>query len=68
MTKTYEMKEYVVVIMYHTQRVNLVKRYRVSGNNKEVAELLALGKLLQEEARYIKVDIVDVKEINEEVK
>lgn len=64
MTKTYEMKEYKVTINYHTQRSNLVKVYRASGNNEEVAKRLSLGTLLLDEIkRYIKIDSVIVEEV-----
>lgn len=68
MLKTYDMKEYRVVINYHTQRTNLVKVYRASGNNEEIAKRISLGTLLLEESkRYIKVDSVEAEEVNKEV-
>ena len=64
MIKTYEMKEYKIIINYHTQRTNLVKIYRCSGNTEEVAKRLALGTLLlKENKRYIKIDSVVCEEI-----
>lgn len=62
MLKTYECKDYKVVINYHTQRSNLQKIYRASGNTEEVAKRLCLGTLLIEEnKRYIKVDSITAK-------
>lgn len=61
MFKTYERKEYKVIINYHTQRSNLYMIYKVIANTETEAKLIALGTLLLEEVRrYIKVDSVIV--------
>lgn len=67
MTKTYDMKDYKVIIWYHTQRGNFIKKYKASGNNEEVAKRLSLGTLLIEETRYIKLDRVEATEIEKEL-
>ena len=68
MLKTYECKDYRVIINYHTQRSNLKKIYRASGNTEEVAKRLSLGTLLLEEnKRYIKVDKVEVEEVTKSI-
>ena len=64
MLKTYECKDYKVVINYRPQRSNCQKIYRASGNTEEVAIRLSLGTLLlQETRRYIKVDSVIAEEV-----
>ena len=61
MLKTYECRDYKVIINYHTQRSNLQTIYRVIANTETEAKLIALGTLLLEEVRrYIKVDSVIV--------
>lgn len=65
--KTYDMSDYRVTIKYHTQRGNFIKKYKASGNGEEVAKRLCLGTLLLEETRYIKLDSVEVEDLNKDL-